>query len=240
MFSMTIRADEQFVADAVARKFGGSWMPVEEDPPDIILAHDGRETAVEISTLAEQVPAGNNGLQPRHTADHAGVALCNRLDASLAESIPEPMTVILVLEVPLSNFLKCEAALRKCIESGVQEIRDREEEVHILDNSVRIHYSLVPRQSDKKVVGIVTNKKAQPNIQRNVLVALKHRLNEKAKSCQGLPHEDLWLALLHDYWLASPETVSEAMGSISVDHPFQRVLLVLGSSEVVTLYESRT
>ena len=150
------------------------------------------------------------------------------------------MTVILVLEVPLTNFSKCEAALRKCIESGAQELRDREDEVDILDNSVRIHYSLVPRQSDKKVVGIVTNKKAQPNIQRNVLVALKHRLNEKAKSCKGLPHEDLWLALLHDYWLASPDTVWEAMGSISVDQPFQKILLVLGSSEVVTLYESRT
>lgn len=240
MFSVPMRADEQFVADAVARMFGGSWVPVEDDPPDIILSHDGQETAVEISTLAEQVPARNDGLQPRHTADSAGVALCDRLDASLAERIPEPMTVILILEVPLAKFSKCEAALRKCIERGAQELRDREERVDILGNSVRIHYSLVPRKSDKKIAGIVANKQAQRHILSNVLVALEHRLKDKAKSCENLPHERLWLALLHDYWLASPETVVDAMGSINVQHPFKKVLLVLGSGEVRSIYERRT
>jgi len=232
-----MRADEQFVAEAVARKFGGSWVPVEDDPPDIILSHDGQETAVEISTLAEQVPARNNGLQPRHTADSAGVALCDRLNASLAERIPEPMTVILILEVPLAKFSKCEAALRKRIELGVQEHRDREERVDILGNTVRIHYSLVPRQSGKKVVGIIVNTQAQPDILSNVFVALEHLLKNKAESCKDLPHEHLWLALLHDYWLASPETVVEAMGNINVEHRFQKVLLVLGSGEVRIIYE---
>jgi hypothetical protein len=234
-----MRADEEFVADAVAASFSGTWKRVPKDPPDIILSIDGRNVAVEISTLAEQIPAGPNRLQPRRSIDSAAIALCERLNASLASKLPACMTVILILEVPLKKFSKCEVQLRKYIELGAAEIRDREEHVGVLGNIVRIHYSLVPNQSDKKVVGIVANTLTNTHILDNTRVALGYRLEEKAKSCNGIVYEPLWLALLHDYWLASPETVIKAMGNITILHPFQKVLLVMGNGDVRCIYESR-
>jgi hypothetical protein len=66
---------------------------------------------------------------------------------------------------------------------------------------------------------------------------LGNRIIEKSKKCSKIVHRPLWLALLRDYWLAEPDTYQMAMENIKIEHPFDKVCLVLGDRRVLTLFE---
>jgi hypothetical protein len=234
-----MREDEKFVAESMSRHFNGSWKPVKKDPPDFFLTIEERQIAVEVTGIFEQVPISKTKRQPRHTMDSAVVAMCDRLNRSLKAHVPIPMTVILMPTVPLRDFSRCEKRIGDVIKHGVLELRDREEAVNVLGNTIRIHYSLTHRASGKKIVGLVANSLASSDILENARVALDRCLAAKNISCQSLPYRPLWLALWNDYWLASESTVAEAMKLSRVSHPFDAVLLISGNGGVRCI-EGRT
>lgn len=58
----------------------------------------------------------------------------------------------------------------------------------------------------------------------------------KTTKCSSLPFVGpKWLALLNDYWLADNDTYQQAFDSFSVDHPFQKIVLVSGNGSVSVL-----
>jgi hypothetical protein len=46
-----------------------------------------------------------------------------------------------------------------------------------------------------------------------------------------------WLALLNDYWLTDADTYRLALSQMSLDHPFDRIVLVNGDGSIDTLFD---
>jgi hypothetical protein len=80
--------------------------------------------------------------------------------------------------------------------------------------------------------------KSHSHISSNVEFILSDRIHEKAVKCLKVTHRPLWLALFNDYWLAEPDSYRVAMRHYSAQHPFEKILLVLGNGEVHSIYET--
>jgi hypothetical protein len=108
----------------------------------------------------------------------------------------------------------------------------------ILGNKITIHLIPEDRPSGKKVVGVVQNEKSSADILANAVAILADRIDVKAQKCKSLKSGNhLWLVLFNDYWLADIGTYRQAFSKLSIEHPFDKILIVSGDKSVVMLYE---
>jgi hypothetical protein len=94
---------------------------------------------------------------------------------------------------------------------------------------------VVPRHSSgKKIIGIVINKDASPDIALNARLVLEDRIGTKSKLCAQL-RKPIWLVLLNDYWLANAGVYAEVYRKLNLTHCFERIFLVNGDGTVAEL-----
>jgi hypothetical protein len=121
------------------------------------------------------------------------------------------------------------------VASGGDRTIDVEEE--ICGNRININVSSYD-DPDRKVHGVVANRKSSPDIFSNARLILEERIATKTKKCSSLTFEGpVWLALFNDYWLADDETYQQAIGQLLSPHAFDKILLVSGNGSVAVLYE---
>lgn len=105
-------------------------------------------------------------------------------------------------------------------------------------NPVTVHVVAEDKPSGKKVVGVVANQNSSRHILHNATNILEDRLVVKARKGRALGFAGpQWLALFNDYRLADADTYRQAMGSCSLSHPFEKILLVSDDRSVVVLDE---
>jgi len=233
----SLREDEKFVIKALCASYGGTWR-IGEDPPDAYMALNENEVAVEISNLTQHVVSKSGKPVPRLSQDTGVLRLCDEINEKLKNDTPSGVYVLLTISSPLNKIRQTKTDLINKIKRIAQKKAPIKQIFEINQNKVKIQLILGERPSGKKVVGIVPNQNSSPDILGNVLYILSERINDKVMKCRGIVHRPLWLALFNDYWLAEPDTYELAMKKLSVDHPFDKICLVLGSKEVHTLYET--
>lgn len=232
-----LRSDEKFVARSLADHFMGTWRDG-EDPPDAYLQIGNEVAAVEISTLTQHVRDERGDLKPRLSEDSSAIWLANELNKELKATIPNELLVMLTLSSPILKARKVKVLLKEKIAQLVSSVCRSEITEDILGNRMNIHIVTDDRPSGKKVVGIVTNANSSTDILKNAWEILEDRIIVKADKCCSLAFiGPKWLALLNDYWLADNETYQQAIELFSVDHPFEKILLVSGNGSVAVLYE---
>ena len=233
-----LRPDEEFVIRAVAAFFSGDWWPG-ENPPDAYLKVCEEVVAVEISTLTQLVSDEKGGSKPRMSEDATALWLANELNEELRDEIPDGRTVVLTLESPILKANKVKRRLKGTILRHVLSTRDKVEvEEEIYGNRINIHVSSYDGPDPRKVHGVVINRKSSPDILLNARCILEDRIVVKANKCRSLHFKGaLWLTLFNDYWLAENETYKQAFEMFSVDHPFEKILLVSDNKSVAALYE---
>ncbi|TAL00611.1 MAG: hypothetical protein EPO08_13055 [Rhodospirillaceae bacterium] len=232
-----LRSDEEFVISSLAAEFSGTWCPG-ENPPDAYLQTKGLTVAVEISTLAQQVSSGGKS-KPRISEDIVPIRLANELNRELGTQVPGDVIVILTFHAPISEPRKLKTELGKTILELLAKGREVDRAVTILGNEIRVHISVYDQARDKRIVGIVTNRNSSANILVNAWSILHDRIAVKAEKCKKVKFDGpLWLALLNDYWLADKETYQQAFDRISVDHPFERIILVSSERSIYVLERS--
>ena len=235
-----LRPDEIFCIEAVASSIGGQWTEG-ENPPDAYLSIGNDSIAVEISTLTQHVVDPSGGSKPRRSEDTTATRLCNELDRELFNSIPPGRTVLLILSAPITSARKLKPKLSKEILTLVENagLQDVSVEREILGNTITIHHFLEDRPSGKKIIGGIQNEKSSADILANAKVILRDRISVKSLKCNSLTQSGpIWLVLLNDYWLADTETYLQALSQISVEHPFDRILIVSGNKCVAVLHEN--
>jgi hypothetical protein len=232
-----LREDEKFVIEALCAKYGGTYR-IGEDPPDAYMSLNGNEIAVEISILTQHVVIKSGRTVPRLSQDTVVLRLCDEINKELKNDIPSGVYVLITISSPLNKIQQTKADLINKIKEIAQKKSPIREVFATNKNKATIQTLLGERPSGKKVVGVVPNQNSSPDILGNVLYILSERINDKVTKCQNIVHRPLWLALFNDYWLAEPDTYELAMGKLSIEHPFDKICLVLGSKEVHTLYET--
>jgi len=234
-----LRPDEQFCIEAVVSSVGGRWSEGEE-PPDAYLNTGNERIAVEISTLTQYVTDQNTGSRPRLSGDTTAIRLCNELNHDLKNDIPENRTVLLILSAPIYRARKLKPKLSAEIMALVGSAASDDVTVthEIMGNKITIHHIPDDRHSGKKIVGAVQNEKSSADILANATAILADRIHIKTQKCESLQSCDsLWLVLFNDYWLADIDTYRQAVSKLSIDHPFEKILIVSGSKSVEILDE---
>lgn len=233
-----LRSDEDFAIRAVAASTSGKWLPG-DNPPDAYLIVGERTIGVEISTLTQHVNDERGGTHARLSEDVPAIAMANQLDQDLREVIPDGRMAILVLRAPILEVRKTALQLKETIcrlvATACSETVDVEES--ICGNTIGIQITSHEEPDPRKVHAVVPNRKSSPNILLNAQYILEERIVTKAKKCSLLNFEGpLWLALINDYWLADSQTYQQAIATIPLSHPFERILLISGDGSVVTLH----
>jgi hypothetical protein len=231
--------EERFVIESVATAYSGDWKPG-ADPPDAFLMIADRTIAVEISTLTQHV-TDDQGTRSRLCDDIPATRLAKQLDAELKTTVPHGKFVTLALSSPILELRKTKAKLTNEITSllsGNAELSCRK--VSICGNDIEICLSKSPESGGKKIGAVIRNRPSDRNILRNAWYLLEDRIKAKAEKCGHLNFSgSIWLALLNHYFHADADEYRDALKSISVEHPFEKILLVSGDGSVDTLFDQR-
>jgi hypothetical protein len=194
-------------------------------------------SAVEITTLTQHVSDGRGGTKSRLSEDAAAVWVAQTLNAELQSSIPDGRVVMLTLTSPVFKAKRTKDLLKEKIIECVSNAGESQCEVSILDNKINIH--VMPYDGPSaKVLGAIASANSSPDILKNAWAILEDRIAVKAVKCSSLAFAgNKWLALLNDYWLADSDTYRQAFGLFSVDHPFEKILLVSTEGAITVLNE---
>lgn len=229
-----LRGDEKFVMDALSKTFSGMWR-CGEDPPDAYLMMNNREIAVEISTLMESRPDGRGGAVPWASDVMSPARLVDELKEELTDEIPDGRGVILVCKYPFLNKRAVKGPLKTRIRDllshpSAQRIRET-----FSGNEIEISIS---NSGAKDVAGVIVRSSLPINdILTTAWCILEERIAAKAETCRPLKFDhSIWLALRNGYPLADVERYLRAMRMFSVDHPFEKILLVSRDGSVDELF----
>ncbi len=233
-----LRKDEEFAITSLATAFSGTWRPG-ENPPDAYLTLRANTVAVEISTLTQYVTDGN-GTRSRLSDDLATAAFANVLDEELKHLIPDGFTIGLVLSSPIHQHHKTKTKLAQILREHIADLASlqSERQLKINGNDITIFLNHHGETQFKKVSAVFMNRSSSPDILANVNQILEDRVSTKALKCVSLRDAGpIWLALLNDYWLTDADTYRYALSRLSLEHPFEKILLVNGDGSVSPLYE---
>jgi hypothetical protein len=93
-----LKKQERTAIEAVARLFSATWKKG-SDPPDAYICA-GRRVAVDITTLKRRGTGQGDADKPHLRFDKVATRLIERLQATLGETVPDGMTVLLTSTAP--------------------------------------------------------------------------------------------------------------------------------------------
>ena len=95
-----LKKQERTAIEAVARRFSATWEKG-SDPPDAYMMVAGERVAVDMTTLKRRGTGQGNAAKPRLRFDKVATRLIERLQATLGETVPDGMTVLLTITAPI-------------------------------------------------------------------------------------------------------------------------------------------
>lgn len=232
-----MRRDEAFVARALVQFLGGPSSASAsdgEDPPDLYLTFAASRVGVEVTRLSQFTVESDGTLGNRATQDFFGLRLLDDLDTKIGPSLPDDISLLVGLWVPVSNAARFRKGLTDWVaevaatpEKGAQHERE-------IDGS-KTSISVIPeRPTGKKIAGFVVNTNSSADIGLNARLVLEDRIRTKSEICAALP-KSLWLAVLNDYWLADADSYAAACRRLKLTHCFERIFLVSDGGKVSEL-----
>src|ERR1700677_1580280 len=94
-----LKKQERTAIETVARWLSATWEKG-GDPPDAYVTLAGKRVAVDIKTLSPRGTGQGNAAKPRLRFDKVATRLLERLRATLGETVPHGMTVLLTRPPP--------------------------------------------------------------------------------------------------------------------------------------------
>jgi len=229
-----MRIDETFAMNSIVKEFGGTFTEG-EDPPDAYLQLNGKNIAVEITQLVQQVQNDKGEMISRHAHDRPAITLSDELDLQMKNDIPKGKYVFLVLGTPINNIRKTKRELKKEIltqlKSGVVK-----QDLIVENNEISVSIYNGDRATGKKVISAIANKFSDANLLNNTMNLLSDRITSKLKKCKAKSYNgEYWLALLNDYWVADTDSYRLAYGKLNIQHDFSKILIIDSHGQVESI-----
>jgi hypothetical protein len=232
-----LRDDEQFVIVAVSKAFSAPWR-LGKNPPDAYLDLTFGTVAVEISTLVQPITSANETL-PKKSVERPILDIGEELNHILQGLIPDGYRVSVHFLPPLREAAKTKRKIASVIRSFLRDIRTfpRHHYLQVHNNPISIYldYQIDPH-AKKVTIGFIQK---LADVGENTQHTLKDRIKVKAYKCRNLiGRGPLWLALLNDYCLTDADTYRYAFSRMTVQHPFDKILIVGGDASVAEIFGS--
>ena len=191
-----LKKQEGTAIEAVARRFSAT-LEKGSDPPDAYLMVAGKRVAVDLITLKRRGTGQPNAAKPRLRFDNVATRFIERLQATLGETVPDGMTVLLSITAPIRLPSKTAASLEDKIQTLLgrgSPGRDEKETVH--GNRVQIRLLRDEAERAPKMIGFVHNSDSDPllllNMTRELLELISAEARRRAPRLAG----DRWLVVI--------------------------------------------
>src|SRR5215471_14211660 len=191
-----LKKQEQTAIEAVARRFSATWEKG-TDPPDAYIMIAGKRVAVDITTLKRRGTGRGNAAKLRLRFDKVATRLIQRLQATLGETVPDGMTVLVTITAPIRLPSKTAVALEDKIQTLLgrgSPGRDQKDTIH--GNRVQIRLLRNKSERAPKMIGFVHNSDSDPLLLLNMTRELLELISAEAGRRATRPAGDRWLAVI--------------------------------------------
>ena len=230
-----LKKQERTAIEAVARRFWATWEKG-SDPPDAYIMVAGKRVAVDITTLKRHGTGQGNAAKPRLRFDKVATRLIERLQATLGETVPDGMTVLLTITAPIRLPLKTAAALEDKIQTLLGRGSPGRDEKDTIDGN-RVQIRLLRDESERapKMIGFVHNSDSDPllllNMTREFLKLISAEASRRATGLAG----DRWLVVISAGGISYLEAYRYIYSQIRMATDFKKILMVFGDGRVEVL-----
>ena len=232
-----LKKQQQTAIEAVARRFSGAWGKG-SDSCDAYVTIAKKRVAVDIRTLKQHGTGQGDGDRPRLRFDKVVTRLMERLRATLEETAPDAMTVVVTITAPIRLASKTAAALEEKIQTLVgRRSAGRDEKVMIHGNRVRIRLLTNGSQQAPKMIGFVHNSDTDPLLLLNMTRELLELLSEEAGKRAPKHAEDRWLVVTSARGSACLEAYRYIYSQLRMATEFKKILMMFSDERLDPLTE---
>jgi len=228
-----LKKQERTAIEAVARRFSATWEKG-SDPPDAYIMVAGKRVAVDITTLKRRGTGQGNAAKPRLRFDKVATRLIERLQATLGETVPDGMTVLLTITAPIHLPSKTAASLEDKIQTLLRRRgspgRDEKDMIH--GNRVQIRLLRDETERAPKMIGFVHNSDSDPllllNMTHELLELISAEPGRRASRLAG----DRWLVVISARGILCLEPYRYIYSQLRMATDFKKILMVFGDGRV--------
>jgi hypothetical protein len=227
-----LKKQEQTAMEAVARRFSAAWENG-SDPPDAYIMAAGKRIAVNIATLNRRGTGQENAAKPRLRFDKVATRLIERLQATLGETVPDGMTVLLTITAPIRLPSKTASALEDKIQTLLgrgSPGRDEKDTIH--GNRVQIRLLRDESERAPKLIGFVHNSGSDPLLLLNVTHELLELIGAEAGRRTPKLADDRWLVVISAGGISCLDAYRCIYSQLRMATGFERIVMVFGDGQV--------
>jgi hypothetical protein len=227
-----LNKQERTAIEAVARRISATWEK-SSDPPDAYILVAGKRVAADITTLKRRGTDQGHAAKPRLRFDKVATRLIDRLQATLGESAPDGMTVLLTVTAPIRLPSKTAAALEEKIQTLLgrgSPRRDEKDTIH--GNRVQIRILRDESGRAPRMIGFVHNSESDPlrllNMTRELLELSSGEAGRAAETLAA----DRWLVVISARGSSCLEAYRYIYSQLRMATDFKKILMVFGDGGV--------
>src|SRR5260370_23620788 len=221
-----LKKQERIAIEAVARWFSATWEKG-SDPPVAYVMVGGKRVAVDITTLKRRGTGEGHAAKPRLRFDKVATKLIERLQATLGETVPDGMTVLLTITTPIRLPSKTASSLEDKIQTLLgrgSPARDQKDTIH--GNRVQIRFLRNESEQAPKMIGFVHNSDSDPllllNMTRELLELISAEPGRRAPRLAG----DRWLVVISPGGLSCLEAYRYIYSQLRMATDFKKIPMV--------------
>ena len=227
-----LRKLERTAVEAVARRFSGTWEK-SSDSSDAYIMLGRKRVAVDITTLKRYGTDQANSAKPRLRFDKVATRLIERLQATLGETVPDGVTVLLTITAPIRLPSKTAASLESKIQTLIgrgSPGRDAKEMIH--GNRVQIRLLRHKSERAPKMIGFVHNSDSDPLLLLNATSELVELISVEAG--KGAPRlaGNRWLVVTSARGISCLEAYRYIYSQLRIATGFKKILMVFSDGHV--------
>ena len=232
-----LNKQERTAIEAVARRFSETWQE-DSDPHEASIMVAGKRVAVDIATLKWRGTGQSNATKPHLRFDKVVTRVMERLQATLGQTVPAGVTVLLTITAPIRLASKTAAALEDKIQTLLGRGSPARDEKHTIHgNRVRIRLLRNDSERAPKMIGFVHNPDSDPlllcNMTRELLEQISAEAGRRATRLAG----DRWLVLMGPGAISWLEVYRYIYSQLRMAAGFKKILMVFGDGRVGILAE---
>jgi hypothetical protein len=198
----------------------------------------GKRVAVDITTLERRGTGHGKTAKPRLRFDKVATRLMERLQATLGETVPDGITVLLTITAPIRLPAKTAGSLEARIRTLLGRRSPRRDEKDTIHGN-RVHIRFLRDESESqrapKMMGFVHNADSDPllllNMTREWLELVSAEAGRRAPRLAG----DRWLVVTSARGSSSLEAYRYIYSQLRVATDFKQILMVFGDGRVEML-----